>query len=77
MRPQDYVHIQAWGSMLSSFPYYVRQQQEKACKDHAPPDATYFSTTDGRWHTVADIIDPITRERIDELVDQINHNREN
>ncbi len=75
MRPHDYVYIQAWGAILSSHDYYIRDEQEKAAKDNAPTNATYFSKTENRWHTADDIIDPITRDKINELVAQINQNR--
>ena len=37
----SYIYIRAWGRMLRSFEYYIKQEIEKAKNTNAPDDAIY------------------------------------
>jgi hypothetical protein len=41
--PKEYKHIAAWGQMMGSYPYYIKDQQEDAAQNNAPLDAIYRS----------------------------------
>lgn len=71
MRPQEYVYVEAWGQLVGHFDATIKETQREACETDAPVNATFFSPTDGRWHTADDIIDPISREKINDLVAKI------
>lgn len=58
--PEKYKSIAAWGRMMGSFPYYVRDQIELAQKDNAPAGATY-KNDDGTWNTLANVTNIHTR----------------
>jgi hypothetical protein len=70
-KPNDkpYLHIRAWGELLRSSSYYVRDEVEKARRDDAPDDAIYEHQ--GRWFTIHDITSPVTRSRIAALVEEL------
>lgn len=59
----DYQFVVAWGRLLASYPYYVREQVETARKDKAPPRATY-RRDNGSWATV-DECHPEIRTKLD------------
>lgn len=54
-RDDDYPYIRMWGYMLGSMPYYITAQVEKARRDKAPQNATYYEDTTKRWNTTDDI----------------------
>ena len=58
--PEKYKSIWAWGRMMGSFPYYMRDQVEIAKRDNAPAGAIY-KDQDGTWHTLADVTSVSTR----------------
>lgn len=48
-----YLAIELWGRQLGSFPYYIKNQQEKAEDMNAPFDAIY--EREGKWVCVTDL----------------------
>ncbi len=54
----QYRHIEAWGRMLGSMDYYIRDQQTIAAREGAPLDAVYKGggdwETDRKWVTIKD-----------------------
>lgn len=71
---RQYVHIQAWGMIMQSFPYYILQQQKQALEDGAPIDAIY--NDNGAWVRVTEILSPHAKERVEELVSMIKTSTE-
>jgi hypothetical protein len=63
----DYPYIRAWGRMIGSKDYYITMQIEQARQDAAPNDATYKSS-DGHWHTIADVTREDTRALLNDIV---------
>lgn len=59
----DYPYIRAWGKLLGSFHYYVREQVEQARADRAPTNATHRKV-DGTWATTDDITRAETRRQL-------------
>lgn len=53
-KPAAYKHVAAWGDFLSSFAYYIKDQQQKASDDGAPVDAIY-KRDDGSWAVIGDV----------------------
>lgn len=49
-KPEEYRHIAAWGKIMQSFAYYVRNEQRKAAAADAPIDAI-CRRGDGTWCT--------------------------
>jgi hypothetical protein len=64
-KPEDYKHIRAWGVMLQSYEYYIRQQQETAAHDDAPITAVY--KRDDRWITIEEC-SPTTQTQVNDYV---------
>jgi hypothetical protein len=67
LSPAAYLHIAAWGSWLHSNGYYVQQEQNRAAQDKAPVNAIYYSPDEGRWVTVDEIRNDVTRAAIERL----------
>lgn len=63
-QPKDYRHIRAWGLMMGSFEYYIKEQQEKAFADGAPLDAIY--KRGGTWALYSEVESEVTRESVDQ-----------
>lgn len=59
--PADYLHIRAYGIRCGSYEYYIRGQQEIACRDRAPVDAVY-KNSDGGWTRVTEYFDDMRNE---------------
>lgn len=69
--PKDYKHIKAWGKMMGSFPYYIKEQQAKAAQENAPLDAIYKShdaELEQPWRRHSQIQNENTREEIDRII---------
>lgn len=49
----QYRHLEAWGRMLGSMDYYIRDQQSLAATEKAPLHAV-FRKDDGKWVTIED-----------------------
>ena len=62
--PKDYRYIKAWGRMMGSFAYYIRDEQAKASKDNAPLDAIYYKSEDG-WHVYSEVTNQETRRAME------------
>ena len=50
----DYVMIRAYGALVKSYPYVIRQQIAIAHEDKAPGNAI-FKRLDGTWATIEDL----------------------
>lgn len=61
-KASDYKHIRAWGALMGSFEYYIRNEQDKAALDNAPVDAVYQSSN-GVWIRHTDVGD-VAFERV-------------
>jgi len=59
----SYPYIRAWGHILKSYDYYIRDQIAFAIRTKAPPDAIYFGASK-RWHTVHEVENVATRELV-------------
>lgn len=72
--PDQYRHIRAWGIMMGSLPYYIKQQQLAASKDGAPVNAIYqsrnFDGSDGPWRTMDDVTNLDAVKRIEEILER-------
>lgn len=58
-KPSDYKHIRAWGEMMGSFEYYIKNQQEQAATDNAPLTAIY--KRGDKWSTFDEVESEATR----------------
>lgn len=63
MKPQDYKHIAAWGRMMGSYAYFIKDQQNQAAEDNAPVDAIY--KRGDIWHRFADVTNWETRRIVE------------
>ena len=70
-QPKEYRHIRAWGRMMGSFEYYIRNQQNEASDDNAPLDAVY-KKGDG-WHVYSDVTNAATREAMDHYLSRMRN----
>jgi len=71
----DYLYIRAWGRLLNSAPYYVKDQVEKANRDGAPANAIYYSDKEKRWHTFDEVANSLTRFQIENILDEYKRSR--
>jgi hypothetical protein len=66
-KPSSYRHVAAWGQMMNSAGYYIKEKQEEAAQDDAPLDAIYKlhgeDTKNGklRWILFSEVTNPDTR----------------
>ena len=72
-KADDYKHIVAWGSMLGSHEYYVRNEQRKAFQLNLPIDTCYINDDD-KAITFRDIRAKTTKDRIRGLVESYSNN---
>ena len=73
-KPEDYLAIAAWGKMLGSYGYYVREQQRLASEDGAPINAVYEKHShSGRSHewVTLDACAQVTQDDVNVLVEQM------
>lgn len=68
-KPREYKHIRAWGLMMGSFEYYIKQQQAEASEDNAPLDAIY--KRGGTWFLFRDIENEQTKEQVKYYLSQM------
>lgn len=66
----DYVMIRAWGKVMGSMPYYIRDQIATAKEDKAPGNAIY-KNEEGVWMTVSDIKSTLTRTQVEQAAERI------
>ena len=64
---EKYIYIRAWGILLGSFEYYIRQEQAKAFQENAPENAIY-KDSEGVWHTFDTIQREDTKQRLTKIV---------
>jgi hypothetical protein len=69
-KPNDYRYIRAWGQMMSSHEYYIKQQQELAAEEGAPLDAIFKDGSDV-WHTFSQVTITTTIDRMNQLLERI------
>jgi hypothetical protein len=69
MKPEQYLHILAWGRQLGSFDYFIKNEQRKAAQDKAPRTAIYYSETEKRWVRYGEIVSKQTKESIKKKVE--------
>lgn len=67
--PNEYKHIRAWGRMMHSYDYYIRNQQILASEENAPIDAIYRKP-DG-WHCFSDVTNTPVKNEIEERLKTI------
>ena len=66
MKPEEYKHIAAWGNLMGSQEWYIKDLQEKAAESSAPID-TVYRAANGDWRTCSGIVNPQTRRYIESL----------
>jgi len=59
-RAEEYIAIEAWGRDMGSYPYYIKDQQERAAATNAPLDAIFENVEPGGlrtgvWSTVSEL----------------------
>lgn len=64
----DYQTIKLWGARSGSMKYYIDAQVERARRDNAPANATYYSDITDKWSTVDDIMNIHTRPDMAEFL---------
>ena len=71
IRPDEYKYIRAWGRMMGSYDYYIKNAQRKASEEEAPTNAIYkgVDTEGERWFTFEDITSKETRMTVSRLVE--------
>ena len=68
-----YFYIQAWGFILGSFQYYIKDRIAEAVASGAPENATHRKQ-DGTWATADDIQSEEMRLRVEEHVKYLQLN---
>ena len=64
---KQYYYISAWGYIMNSMTYYVKQEIKKAQEEDAPDDAIYRNN-DGKWITHSGIKDEATKKYVQKIV---------
>lgn len=72
--PRDYHAIRAYGEWTHSAEYYIKQEQESACKQGQPTDVICEivqpgGARTGKWRTVADIHNAHTKHAIETRIE--------
>jgi hypothetical protein len=62
----DYLYIRAWGKMLGSHEYYIKNQVEQAREDKAPQDVIYKRDKD--WVRFSEVRNVQTKYQVNALV---------
>ena len=66
----DFIYIRAWGKVMGSMPFYIRDQLAVAHEDKAPGNAIY-KNEEGLWMTMDDVKDHMTRIQVEKIAEQI------
>jgi len=66
----DYLYVRAWGKVMGSLSYYIRDQIATAHEDKAPGNAIY-KNDEGLWMTMDDIKDGNTRRQVEQVAARI------
>ena len=71
----DYIYIRAWGRVMGSLPYYIRDMLATAHEDKAPGNAIY-KDDEGTWMTMDDVKNHSTRIQVEQIAESIqrSHN---
>lgn len=65
-----YKYLRAWDTMMHSGELWMSMMQDKAEEEHAPITAVY-RRTDGIWVTFEEVENTETRNRIQQMVDNM------
>jgi len=66
----DYIYIRAWGKLMGSENYFIRNEIATAHEDKAPGNAIYKGE-DGAWVTIEAITSDNRRQQVERLAAQI------
>lgn len=66
----DYLYIRAWGKVMGSLSYYIRDMLATAKEDKAPGNAIY-KNEEGEWMTMNDVKDGNTRRQVEQIAERI------
>lgn len=66
---KQYKAIALWHR--TSYPYYIADLQNQACKEHAPITAVFKDASTGEWVCVEDINNSAERKRITQRLAEI------
>jgi hypothetical protein len=66
----DYIYIRAWGEMMGSENYFVRNELATAKEDKAPGNAI-FKRDDGTWATIEDVASGNRRQQVERIAARI------
>ena len=70
-KAEEYHHIAAWGRVMGSFPYYIRDEQERAAEANAPLNAIHRPKEEGEpWGTADEIKNDELRERVNDWAEE-------
>jgi hypothetical protein len=67
----QYPYLLAWDIMMGSYQYWKEMSQERAAEENAPKTAIYRNVQSS-WVTYEEIKSPITKKRIDEIMEYWN-----
>lgn len=68
---KEYPAIRAWGEHLGSMAYYIKDQQQSAMDDDAPPNAIYKDVQLNQWRVVEDVKDLALRDWLFRRIDSL------
>lgn len=74
--PKDYLAIAAYGEWTHSASYYIKQEQESACKQKQPINVICEivqpgGVRTGRWRTLDTIVNPHTRYLLEKRIEEM------
>ena len=69
--PSQYLHVKAWGIMLSSDPSYIALQQENAARTNAPLDAIFQRSESNRWHCFHEVTREDSRRQVLAILERL------
>ena len=87
--PTNYPYLRAWGDLMGSKPFYIRDQLIEAADEQAPQDAVYkcdhslagmkspcgHGQTESHWVTINEIQRSDTRYNLEQRVFNMTHER--
>ena len=66
----DYIYIRAWGKLMGSENYFIRDQIATAHEEKAPGNVIYKSE-DGEWVTIEAVTSGNRRQQVERLAAEI------
>ena len=63
-QPDEYVFIRRWGTIMGSFEYFIKEQQQLAAAENAPLTAIYKIYGTDSWAVAERVKNPSVRERL-------------